>query len=174
MGALFGGKKFVRDLRRAPHLLAWRIVKDTLRSCGYWVLGVHVCIRLCTCFSRKLIRWMYRTLDSVMGTKTVTKFECCNEKNVPMLLLTTSIIGRLCIMSEPKGRRTEITLSLAWYMAVQLMRKACGLETDDDDQYHWLLGGSKLVSFLLAATVGINVYVFCKDAKYVKSMERNI
>merc|ERR1719334_2626586 len=65
VAALFGGKKFVRDLRRAPHQLAWRIVKDTLRSCGYWVLGVHVCIRLCTCFSRKLIRRMYRALDSV-------------------------------------------------------------------------------------------------------------
>ena len=177
VAALLGGQKFIRDVRNTPHEFLWKLIKNTMQSCGYWVIGVHVCIRICSCFSRLWLRRFYHIMDKIMGTEIKsanTKYEVYNEKNVYLLLLITGIIGRFNVLSEAKGRRGDMTLSLLWYMAVQLIRRQCGLETDDDDKYHWLLGSKGFVSLVLSLAVGINVWVYCKDAKYLKSMERTI
>ena len=174
VAALFGGQKFIKDLRNDPLKLFLRIIQNTIGSCGYWVIGVHCCIRLCSCFSRVIIKKFYHIMDKLMRTETNHNYEVCNEKNLFFLLLMSGIVGRYNICSEPKARRTEMTVSMIWYLAVQVIRQQCGLETYDDDKYHWLLGAKPFVSFILAAAVGVNIYVYCKDAKYVKSMERSI
>ena len=129
----------------------------------------------CSLFNRKLVRYVSKLFDYLMNTQDVNeKYAYVNEKNECLQFFMTSIIGRYCVLAEPKGRQIEIVLSLIWYQIVHILRMNCELETNDNDAYHWLLGNNTFPSILFAMAFGINVYVFCKDAKYMKSMERNL
>jgi len=174
VAALLGGARFVKDIRSAPHTVALRIVRNALKSTLYWAFGVHAAVRCCTCFNRKFVRKLYEVMDRVMSTRVNEKYAYFNEKNLGSLFLMTAICGRLCVLAEPAGRRSEIVISLMWYEMVHIFRRRCGLETNDDDRYHWLLGETSFASILLATAVFVNMYVYCRDASYLKSMERRL
>ena len=117
---------------------------------------------------------MYAVMDRVMGTPVDPKYAYLIDRNIGSCLLLTAICGRYNVLAEPKGRHSEIVISLMWYETVHLLRRTCGLETNDDDRYHWLLGANSFASLLLATAVFVNVYVYCRDASYLKSMERRL
>lgn len=113
-------------------------------------------------------------MDQVMGTPVNRKYAFCTETNLGSLYILTLICGRYNVLAEPAGRRSEIVISLFWYEFMHLIRNRCGLETHDDDSYHWFLGANSFASILLATAVWVNMYVYCRDASYLKSMERRL
>merc|ERR1712130_242356 len=151
-----------KQLKSNPIALCFGVIIGALRSSAYWAIGVHLAVRTCSCFNRMFVKKLSKI------------FEYVNEQNIYLKLLITSIVGRYTVLAEPKGRQIEIVLSLIWYQMVHIFRMRCKLETNDDDKYHWLLGSNSFVSILLSLAFGINMYVFCRDAKYLKSMERNL
>ena len=164
-------KQFFKLIRNDPMSLSKKIMINAIRSCCYWFIGTHIGIRYCSCFSKKILSVFHGIFSKLMNLRN-NGFEYVSDRNLWINILGTAIIGRYTILFETVGRRTEMTLVLIWYSLVQMIRMQCGLETYDRDKYHWLLNSKGFVSLMLASCVAINMYVYCNDMKYLKTVER--
>ena len=142
------------------------VIKNTIRSNLYWIVGVFGCQRICTCFSKHIL--------AAILNPTNNKYKTFSKENLYLNMLIVSIIGYHAIKFEPKSRGIEITLSLIWYCSMQFIRILAKLETNDNDKYHYILGSSQFTGILFGLTIAINIYVYCKNPKFLKSLEATV
>ena len=143
-------------------------MQQVLGSFGFFMIGVAVAGRV-PC-ALKYIMWK---IERLITGKEV-KYEYVPTNSKAAMLSACVVLGKLSILCEAESRRTDVALSCVWNVTQQMIRMCCGLESEDNARYHWILGSNQFTSILFAVNMWITMMVYCSNPKCLKNMERTI
>ena len=160
---------FFKKLLKNPRKLLGGIGRNVLGCTGFFYFGLHFVTRI-ACLYQSIQYRFYK----LFNTDEEMKYKVICGNNKWFLYLTTGFFGYFAIKCEIGPRRQDYCISTLWKIFEQLIRMNCGLESKDNDEYHWLLGNVQFSSILMAINCYLLFYSYCTNPMSIKSLERMI
>lgn len=160
---------FLKKLRNHPRKLLGGITRNIIGCTGFFYFGLHFVTRI-ACLSQ----WMQYRFYKFLNNSEEMKYKVICGNNKWFLYFVTGFFGYFAIKSEIGPRRQDYCITTLWKIFEQLIRMNCGIESKDNDEYHWLLGSVEFSSILMAINCYLLFYSYCVNPKSIKSLERMI
>eukprot|EP00484_Ammonia_sp_Unknown_P002313 CAMPEP_0197074616 /NCGR_PEP_ID=MMETSP1384-20130603/211198_1 /TAXON_ID=29189 /ORGANISM="Ammonia sp." /LENGTH=289 /DNA_ID=CAMNT_0042513457 /DNA_START=292 /DNA_END=1161 /DNA_ORIENTATION=+ len=162
--------------------LIQQLLLNTFGASGYWIFGLHCTSRI-MCFHRWIIGKLQnecrlsgnaQPFEECRLSGNAQPFEVVANNNYWSLVTWCCVLGWMGARCQAPQRATDVNVAALWQVGMQTMRMWCDIESDDTEQYHWLLGSNTFSSFLVAMSISLNTYLYFSKESSLKGLERSL